>query len=226
MTIFATVLICLLLTGRCTAKSANELEHSDSDDKIKARFSRGRVLEQTASGNVVAQEVKTEEIDCYEVKIGADLDLEGGRVLRNLTTTTISECCEACQELETCTIFRRNRSNGACELIDAPESGFGLNPYSDHDVGGHFAFEFAYSYDAPSVPVPVPPCPINEGRAYPNGLVLERRNAPSSQHCCAVCQGSTDCYSWHFNNRNNRCTLNRNIPSATNSSNFSGGAFN
>lgn len=225
MTIFVTVLICLLLTGRFTARTANELDRVASDDKIEARFSRGRILEQTAVGRTVSQERQTWITECSEALLGAYLDIEEGDLLRNLTTQNISLCCEACQEMEACTSWRRNRSNDSCELFNVTRAVFAEESLSPFDIGGLIGRDLYASATITRRLSPYPACRIDQRRAYPNGTVLARGRTPSTQHCCEVCHNSSDCNSWHFNNRRRRCTLNLDIPLAINSSTFRGGTI-
>jgi len=221
MTFFAIALSALLLSGLCRTTSAKELEQPHVANELEVPASIGRVLEQKASGSVVSQEDEPEEIDCSEVLVGASLSIVDGRVIRSLNTSTVGSCCKACQAMETCTSWRRSRSNGTCDLISASRAVFDVYPQSEFDIGGYTGLQILLLRIDPNV-IPAA-CRINQGRAYPNGNVLTEGRAPSSDHCCRICRASRDCNSWHLNNRNNRCTLNRNIPQPRPSPGFSGG---
>jgi len=224
MTIFTLVLILLLLSGLCTANSPNDLQLENTEYEFEALASNGRALEQTTSRNAYPQEDETAEINCSEVTRGVDLFVEEDSVLRTFTARSMIRCCRACQSMENCTTFRRNRSNGSCELINDPLSSFEINPTSDYDAGGFLWSESMLVVDETSAPIP--DCRTIQGRTYPNGSILTQGNSPSSEHCCETCRSSRDCNSWYYNNRSGRCTLNRNIPASVtaDSSRFSGGS--
>jgi len=193
---------------------------------LEAFVSNGRALKQAAGGSPPAQNDETEEIDCNEVILGADVDLGGGRVLRSLTTSTITECCEECQSMEGCTTFRRSRSSGSCELLNVEATRFQINSNSDFDIGGFVLTESILKSSGVLPPSPPPDCKINQGVTYPKGDILSRGNGRSANHCCEVCRASSECNSWYYKRENNRCTLNRNIPSAVeeDASSFKGGS--
>jgi len=223
MTIFATFACVLLLTTFCSGKSVKKWEEASVDYDFKVLPSFGRVLEQAAVGSTEARPREIWVTECSEAIVGAYLTIFEGRVLSTLNTVTVASCCEACDAMETCTSWSRNRSSGACELINAQEASFAIAA-SDFEVGGFLGEEFEASVAPPERPVGE--CNPSRGVTYPNGDVLTRGSARTSLICCETCRYSYDCFSWYYNSANNRCILNRNTPaSRPAASRFKGGSF-
>lgn len=223
MTSFATFACVLLLTAFCFGKSVKKWEEAIVYYEFEVLPSFGRVLEQTAVGSREAQPRGIWVTECSEALVGAQLTIVEGRILRTLSTSTVALCCEACEAMEACTSWSRNRSSGACELINAREASFVIAA-SDFEVGGFLGEEFEASIAPPERPVGE--CNPRRGVTYPNGNVLTRGSARTSLICCDACRYSYDCNSWYYNTANNRCILNRNTPlSRPAASRFEGGSF-
>jgi len=225
MTVFAYVITFFLLSEIRTAKSVEKFEQASVDFDTETLFSRGRALEQSVVVSREAQQRQTWIRECSEATIGAQLDILEGTILTTFNASTVTLCCEVCRVLYTCTSWRRNRTSGACELINAQQATY-LRVANDFDVGGFLGEEIEIETDAGSGDRPIGECPRTRGIIYPNGSVLRRERVPSSLVCCESCRQSSDCNSWYYNNWNRMCALNRDTPAARSAPDrFQGGSF-
>lgn len=220
------VVLSFLLYAWLATTSELQYNEQTTDPEVNMLSPRSRLLRQAAFEDDYSPPTWPQTTECSDAILGAYLNLVTGRVLRTVNTSTIALCCEACFEDGFCTSWSRNRSSGACELVSAREATFSRFPPSEFDVGGFLGYELEAEDDPGSGPRPFVECSPNRGIRYPNGDVLARGSARTSLLCCETCRYSRDCSSWYYNNRNNRCILNRDTPASRSApSRFEGGAF-
>lgn len=157
------VVFYILLGARLVTTSEFQSNEQTADPEVNSLSPRRRVLKQAASDGDYSPPAPTRITKCSDAILGAEVNLEEGRVLKTLNTSTIGLCCEACQEMESCTSWSRNRSSGACELINATQASFFRFPPSDFDVGGFLGWVIFASFDLDSGPRPSVECSLNRG---------------------------------------------------------------
>eukprot|EP00210_Caulerpa_lentillifera_P004437 g4234.t1 len=143
MNLFLVILVALFLYGVCTAQHHSNVD----DDEMKSDFERVLSEDDLLEGSALASTI-TQEIDegplamCSDVRFRTRLYVHRGTMLRNLTTRSIFECCEACERMEGCSTWRRTRYNDQCDLFQAEEVTFDRDyfdlyyDFGETDIGG------------------------------------------------------------------------------------------
>lgn len=228
------ILLGLLLWGLSTAQFASDVQqdelYSEAEEAQSVSGSPDEPTEDsTGSTGFEESMVRT----CSNITLGVSLYALDGTLLRVVLTNSTLDCCTACNNLDRCTTWSRNRDNGFCELYEVAFTRFRTPIYEEsrarnfdmNDIGGFVGEEIILASFVAS-PTAIPPeCSVTQGISYPGGTVLAQGNAQSALYCCELCRVSRDCYSWYYDMSKDRCTLNSNIPSLVNrdSTQFSGG---
>lgn len=117
-------------------------------------------------------------------------------------TESAEECCRLCFDDPLCKTWTRQRSTGACALMDVVPP---LRPSLDHDSG------LLFGTDALEA-ILKPDCVIEKRMSYPEGLVIKKLKTRNARSCCRLCIDNLLCFSWYYARGTNYCVLNANVP--------------
>eukprot|EP00210_Caulerpa_lentillifera_P009308 g8872.t1 len=107
----------LSLEHICSAARLSLLQTGSLEFELDELNANIEVIEQIADESSIAPEMfDSPATECSSITLGVNLTLNEGTNLEQLTKRNAFECCEACQEMDSCNVWTQNRENGLCLL--------------------------------------------------------------------------------------------------------------